>query len=359
MALDQYFTLGRSGLRVSRLALGTMTFGQDGWGCDREVAGEIFDRYVGAGGNFVDTADIYAGGVSEEVTGSIIAERTARDRTVLATKFTLGAQPGDPNSGGNNRKSMLRALEGSLRRLGTDYIDLYILHAWDRLTPVDEVMRGLDDLVTAGKVRYVAFSDVPAWYAARAQTLAEWRGFQPLSALQMEYSLVERGVELEFPRMCEELGMGLMVWGSLANGLLSGKYTQGADLDEKRDGRLNVVASHVTPQQTKVNDRNWKIVGELESVANELGVSMAEVAVNWVANRPAVGSVVLGASKVAQIERTVLALDLKLPEMLRARLDEASEPVPVNPYAFIRGVDPRVNAGVSDKPSRYFAGDDA
>jgi aryl-alcohol dehydrogenase-like predicted oxidoreductase len=353
MPLDQYFTLGRSGLRVSRLALGTMTFGQEGWGCDRDESAAIFDRYVEAGGNFVDTADIYAGGTAEEFTGSIINERKTRDRIVLATKFTLGVLPGDPNSGGNNRKSMLRALEGSLRRLDTDYIDLYILHAWDRYTPVDEVMRGLDDLVTAGKVRYVAFSDVPAWYASRAQTLAEWRGFQPLSALQMEYSLVERGIELEFPRLCEELGMGLMVWGPLANGLLSGKYTAGADLDEGKDGRLNVVASHVTPQQTKMNERSWKIVGELESVATELGVSMPEVAVNWVANRPAVGSVILGASKVAQIEKTVTALDLAIPDALRTRLDDAGAPERVNPYGFLDGMHTRINAGVAEKPQGY------
>jgi aryl-alcohol dehydrogenase-like predicted oxidoreductase len=360
MPLDQYFTLGRSGLRVSRLALGTMTFGQPGWGCDRDVAAAIFDRYVGAGGNFVDTADGYADGASEEITGAIIAERKARDRIVLTTKFTIGgARDGDPNASGNNRKSMLQALEGSLRRLGTDYIDVYILHAWDSLTPVDEVMRGLDDLVTAGKVRYVAFSDVPAWYASRAQTLAEWRGFAPLCALQMEYSLIERGIELEFPAMCEELGMSLMVWGALANGLLSGKYTRDAALDETKQGRLNVVGAHIPPHELKINERSWKIIDELQSIAEELGTSMPAVGINWAANRRAVGSVILGASKLEQIEATVSALDLEIPDPLRARLDDVSAPAPVNPYAFINRMTPRINAGVADKPRGYFARDRA
>ena len=225
MTLDSYHTLGRSGLRVSRLALGTMTFAQEGWGCDRDTAGKLLDVYLDAGGNFIDTADMYADGASEAVTGALIAERGIRDYVVLSTKFTMAMRPGDPNSAGNGRKSMLRALEASLRRLGTDHVDLYILHAWDALTPVEEVMRSLDDLVSAGKVRYIAFSDVPAWYAARAQTLAEWRGYEPLCALQLEYSLAERGLELEFPSLCQELGMGLMTWGPLGNGLLSGKYS--------------------------------------------------------------------------------------------------------------------------------------
>jgi aryl-alcohol dehydrogenase-like predicted oxidoreductase len=213
VTLDTYYTLGRSGLRVSRLALGTMTFGTPAWGADPATSARIFDAYLEAGGNFVDTADVYASGVSEEIVGKLIAERGIRDRTVLSTKFTLAGRPGDPNAGGNGRKAMLRSLEGSLRRLGTDHVDLYIVHAWDTLTPVEEVMRGLDDLVSSGKVRYVGFSDLPAWYAARAQTLAEWRGYEPLIALQLEYSLAERGLEYEFPALARELGMGLMTWG--------------------------------------------------------------------------------------------------------------------------------------------------
>ncbi|MEL7045358.1 MAG: aldo/keto reductase, partial [Pseudomonadota bacterium] len=177
-----YYTLGNSGLRVSRLALGTMTFGDDwGWGADESASRELFDSYVEAGGNFFDTADLYTNGNSERMLGKFIAERGLRDRAVIATKFSYNAEPGNPNAGGNGRKNILRAVEGSLERLGTDYIDLYILHIWDRLTPAEEVMRTMDDLVRSGKVRHVGLSDVPAWYAARAQTIAEWRGYEPLA----------------------------------------------------------------------------------------------------------------------------------------------------------------------------------
>src|SRR3954452_23356309 len=185
MSLDRYYTLGRSGLRVSRFALGTMTFGTAwGWGADEKNSRAIFDRYLEAGGNFLDTADVYTGGNSERMLGKFIAEAGVRDRVVLTTKYTFsdsfnGGHP-DANTGGNQRKNLLRAVDASLKRLGTDYIDLYLMHTWDRLTPIEEVMRTYDDLVRAGKVRYVGFSDVPAWYAARAQTLAQLRGWEPL-----------------------------------------------------------------------------------------------------------------------------------------------------------------------------------
>ncbi|TIW63589.1 MAG: aldo/keto reductase, partial [Mesorhizobium sp.] len=194
-----YYTLGNSGLRVSRIALGTMTFGTEwGWGADRETARSMFDAYVEAGGNFFDTADLYTNGTSETWLGEFVAERGLRDKAVIATKFTMNTEPGNPNSGGNGRKNIMRAVEASLRRLGTDYIDLYLLHVWDRLTPAEEVMRTLDDLVRAGKVRHIGLSDVPAWYAGRAQAIAELRGYEPVSALQLEYSLAERSIEHEF-----------------------------------------------------------------------------------------------------------------------------------------------------------------
>lgn len=355
MSLDTYYTLGRSGLRVSRLALGTMTFAQPGWGCDDEAAGQILDTYLEAGGNFVDTADAYAGGASEELLGKLIAERGIRDRTVLSTKFTFNAKPGDPNSAGNGRKAMLRSLEGSLRRLGTDHVDLYFMHFWDDRTPVEEVMRGLDDLVSSGKVRYVAFSDVPAWYAARAQTLAEWRAYEPLVALQMEYSLVERGLEYEFPALAQELGMGLMTWGPLGNGLLSGKYTGASSIEDLPDGRLKVTAAHTPPALDKKTERNWAIVTELAKVAEEIGQSPAQVAINWVANRPAVGSVLLGATKPHQIQSTVASLDFTLPDELRQRLDDVSTPPPAVPYSFLPWVHGVINAEVQDKPAAYNA----
>lgn len=355
MALDRYYTLGRSGLRVARLALGTMTFGQPDWGCDRETAGKILDTYLDAGGNFIDTADIYAGGAGEELTGALIAERGIRDRIVLSTKFTLGVQPGDPNSAGNGRKSMLRALEGSLRRLGTDYVDLYLLHAWDTLTPAEEVMRGLDDLVSAGKVRYIAFSDVPAWYAARAQTLAEWRGYEPLCALQLEYSLAERGLEYEFPALCQELGMGLMTWGPLGNGLLSGKYSAAAGPEDLPPGRITATAGHTPPDLDKRTERNWRIVAELDDVAKQIDRTPAQVAVNWVANRPAVSTVILGATNPSQLADNVAALDFTLPDELAARLDKVSAMPRTVPYDFLPWLQGRINAGLADKRLGYFA----
>jgi aryl-alcohol dehydrogenase-like predicted oxidoreductase len=224
MNRTQYFTLGNSGLRVSRLALGTMTFGTDwGWGADKNTARELFNAYMDRGGNLIDTADLYTNGVSEQWVGEFVRERQARDKVVIATKFSFNADPTNPNSGGNGRKNILRAVEGSLQRLNTDYIDLYILHAWDMLTPVEEVMRTLDDLVRAGKIRHAGLSNTPAWYASRAQAIAQWRGWEPVSALQLEYSLVERTLENEHVALGQSQGMGIMVWSPLGSGLLSGK----------------------------------------------------------------------------------------------------------------------------------------
>ena len=208
--LNDYITLGRSGLRVSPLCLGTMTFGTEwGWGAEEKTSREVFDRYVDAGGNFIDTADFYTGGHSEELLGKFISERGVRDRVVLATKFTFNGDAGNPNAGGNGRKNIYRALDGSLRRLQADYIDLYWLHAWDTVTPVEEVISTLNDLVRAGKIRHYGFSDTPAWYVARAQTLAEKEGKERLVALQLEYSLVERNIEREHIPAAQELGLGI------------------------------------------------------------------------------------------------------------------------------------------------------
>jgi aryl-alcohol dehydrogenase-like predicted oxidoreductase len=357
MALGSYHTLGRSGLRVSPLTLGTMTFGETEWGADREASLAMFDRYLEMGGNFVDTADIYGGSRSEELVGEFLALRRARDQVVLSTKFSLGVRPGDPNSGGNGRKNMARALDGSLRRLGTDFIDLYIVHMWDRFTPVDEVMRSLDDAVTAGKVRYVALSDTPAWYAASAQTLARLRGWEPLAALQLEYSLLERGIEYEFPALCEQLGMSLMVWGPLANGLLSGKYRPTVQFDASKPGRLNLVGTHAPLETIKINDRTWAILSELETVAKELGRPMAQVALNWVANRPAVGTVILGATRLDQLEDNLQALDFTVPPELADRLEEVSKPPRAVPYAFIDRREAAMNAGVVDKRPGFYSRD--
>ncbi|MFB2892952.1 aldo/keto reductase [Aerosakkonemataceae cyanobacterium BLCC-F50] len=357
MSLAAYYTLGRSGLRVSRLSLGTMTFGtESGWGADEETARQLFNTYVDAGGNFVDTADLYTNGTSEIWTGKFIAERNLRDRIVLATKFTYNADPCNPNTGGNGRKNILRAVEGSLKRLGTDYIDLYFLHTWDRITPAEEVMRTLDDLVRSGKVRHIGLSDTPAWYAARAQTLAEWRGYEPISALQLEYSLVERNIEREFVPVGLELGMGIMVWSPLASGLLSGKYRPSEGV-LSAEGRLDVMKDTQNPAFQKFSDRNWKIVAELEAVAKELGHSMAQVAVNWIANQPGVGSVIVGATKLSQLEDNLKALDFELPKELSDRLDAIGRPESQFPYTFFTpGHQAMIhgNKPVGIKPAGYY-----
>ncbi len=352
----EYFTLGGSGLKVSRLALGTMTFGDDwGWGADDSTSKAIFDAYVEAGGNLFDTADLYTNGRSEEMLGRFIAERGLRDKAVIATKFSYNADPGNPNTGGNGRKHILSAVEGSLKRLGTDYIDLYILHTWDRLTPAEEVMRTMDDLVRAGKVRHVGLSDVPAWYASRAQAIAELRGYEPVSALQLEYSLAERTIENEFVDLGTRHGMGVMVWSPLASGLLSGKYRSGAQGAEG-EGRLKTVEGSGNPAFEKFTERNWAIVAELEAVSKDLGRSMAQVAVNWVANRPGIATVLIGATKLAQLQDNLGALDFEIPDALRARLDAVSAEPKRFPYTFfgpeLQGM-LTGGATVGDKPAHY------
>lgn len=355
-----YYTLGHTGLRVSRLALGTMTFGTDwGWGADQTTARALFDRYLAAGGNLFDTADLYTNGNSERWLGQFVREAGVREKVVIATKFSYNDTPGNPNAGGNGRKHILAAVEGSLKRLGTDYIDLYLLHTWDRLTPAEEVMRTFDDLVRSGKVRHIGVSDVPAWYASRAQTLAEWRGYEKLSALQLEYSLVERGIEDEFIPLGLNQGMGTMVWSPLASGLLSGKYkpSQGGT-DAKGGGRLDALAKSGNPGFAKFNERNFAIVAELEKVAQQLGRSMAQVAVNWVANRPGVATVILGATKLPQLDDNLGALDFEIPAELRARLDAVSATPARFPYTFFEpGMQSMLTGGavVGDKPASYHA----
>jgi aryl-alcohol dehydrogenase-like predicted oxidoreductase len=361
MSLDRYYTLGRSGLRISRLALGTMTFGtQWGWGADEKNSRAIFDRYLDAGGNFLDTADVYTGGNSERMLGKFIAEAGVRDRVVLTTKYTFsdsfnGGKP-DANTGGNQRKNLLRAVDASLKRLGTDYIDLYLMHTWDRLTPIEEVMRSYDDLVRAGKIRYVGFSDVPAWYAARAQTLAQLRGWEPLAALQLEYSLVERNIEREHTTLAQQLGMGIMVWSPLASGLLSGKYNPSQD-GGSGEGRLIAMKDSTNPAFQKFSERNWAIVSALQDVSRKLGRSMAQVALNWAANRPGIASLIVGATKLSQLEDNLQALEFELPTELREELDRISAPPRQFPYFFLEpAMQGMVHGGpaVGDKPSGYF-----
>jgi|HubBroStandDraft_6_1064221.scaffolds.fasta_scaffold00289_22 aryl-alcohol dehydrogenase-like predicted oxidoreductase len=332
MSLKQYVTLGRSGLRVSPLALGTMTFGTEwGWGSEPAVARQVFDRYVDQGGNFLDTADAYTNGRSEELVGQFIDERGLRERVVLATKFTFNADPSSPNAGGNGRKNIYRALEGSLRRLKTDYVDLYWMHVWDKITPVEEVIYTLNDLVRAGRIRHYGFSDVPAWYVARAQTLAEKEGKERLIALQLEYSLAERNIEREHIPVAQELGMGLCPWSPLAGGFLSGKYRQEGQTG-KGDGRLDE-GKHAQ-LFNRFTEHNWRVLDALVDVSKQLNKTPAQVALNWVATQPGVTATILGASNVSQLQDNLSAIEFTIPAELRTRLDEASAIEVFHPYTF-------------------------
>lgn len=345
-SLASYHPLGRSGLRVSPLCLGAMTFGTEwGWGAPRDTVFQLLDRYFEAGGNFVDTADLYTNGTSERLIGEWMRERQSRDRVVLATKFTFGGNlsaargadtaspgPGNPNRGGNGRKAILRSLEASLERLQTDYIDLYWLHAWDTITPIDEVIRTLDDLVSRGLVRHLGLSDTPAWYAARAVTLAEALGREKVIALQLEYSLVERNIEREHVPLALELGLGITPWSPLASGLLTGKI--GRDLKGEA-GRLTSFDITKSPLHAKyAAPRNFDILDELVAVARELGRSPAQVALNWVTRRPGVASTLIGASKPGQLEDNLRALEFVIPDELSSRLEAVSRIELGFPYAW-------------------------
>jgi aryl-alcohol dehydrogenase-like predicted oxidoreductase len=319
----RYRLFGGSGLRVSELFLGTMTFGEDwGWGAPREECRHIFEAYAEAGGNVIDTAVNYTDGASERIIGELLGSE--RDHFVVSTKFTLSTDPDDPNASGSHRKNLVRSLDLSLRRLGTDRIDLYWVHIWDPNTPVDETMRALDDAVRAGKVLYVGVSDTPAWVASRATTLAEWRGWSPLVGIQAPYSLVQRDVERELLPMAESAGMSLAGWSPLAGGILSGKFTRGEVPDTSR-----------VPAGT-VSERDLGIARTVQDVADELGVTPSQVAIAWtMARRPAVHPIV-GARRLDQLVDNLGAVDCHLgPEPLR-RLDDASAIILGFPHDFIR-----------------------
>lgn len=318
MTLTSYLTLGRSGLRISPLSLGTMTFGEDnGWGSTPEVAKRILAAYLDRGGNSVDTANIYTNGHSEVIIGEYLkANPGVRDRIVLGTKFFWNLHKGDPNGGGPGRKGVIDQLHHSLRRLQTDYVDIYWLHNFDPVIPMEETMRTLDDLVTAGEVRYVAFSDTPAWATARAQTLAEWRGLVPITALQIEYSLLERTSEGELFPMARAMGFGIMPWGPLSGGFLSGKYSSRAS------GPVATTRGFMgTPTAWQ-----FTVIDELNTIADELGASAASVALAWVQSRTAVTSTLVGARTMAQLETNLAALDFQLEPGQLARLDAVSRP---------------------------------
>ena len=317
MKLTDFRTLGRSGLVVSPLALGTMTFGTDRWGADESSSRAIFDAYRSAGGNFVDTADIYSGGMSEKMVGRFIFETGARDEVVLATKFGFNGTT-NPNAGGNGAKNIHRALDASLTRLGTDYVDLYWMHVWDGVTPVEEILGTLGDLVHAGKIRYFGLSDMPTWVALKARTIADVRAVPGPIAVQVEYSLVARSVERVLVAGCLDGGMAVQPWSPLAGGFLAGKYARG-ETDGK--GRL----SGDNPfGDTKFTDRNWAMLDTLREVAKGVGCTAAQAAIAWVLSKPGVTAPVLGASRPEQLDETIAALDIDLGSKARDRLDAAS-----------------------------------
>ncbi|MEU8610017.1 aldo/keto reductase [Actinoplanes sp. NPDC048791] len=319
--LDHYFLLGAGGLRISPLGLGTMTFGNGGWHAGEEASRAIFRRYLERGGNFIDTADVYGGGASEELLGKLIRETTDRDRLVVATKFGGPTHPDDPNARGNGRKHILTAVEASLRRLNTDYLDLYWLHMWDQLSDVDEVMATLDALVRCGKIRAVGLSNVPAWWATKAQTLAHHRGWEPVAALQLEYSLAERSIEWEHLPAALNLGMAVVPWSPLANGFLTGKYQRhGSPAAEA--GRLS--PDHQWPVAVTLTDRHWRILEALKEVAEEVGRTAAQVALNWVTGRPGVVGTLVGATTVDQLDANLDALDIDLSAEHLTTLDTES-----------------------------------
>jgi aryl-alcohol dehydrogenase-like predicted oxidoreductase len=320
MSLAHYVTMGHSGLRVSPFCLGAMTFGKEwGWGSEPEEAARILDAYIDRGGNFIDTANGYTKGHAEAIIGEHLAhDRKKRDRVVIATKFVTNMFLGDPNGGGSNRKAVIAQCEESLRRLRTDYIDLYWLHAWDKTTPIEETMRALDTLVEQGKTRYLGFSDTPAWKVAQAQTMAHFRGWSPLIALQIEYSLLQRTVEGELVPMAQELGLGITPWGPLRGGALSGKYKR-ADKGKHEAGRGARVTNYL-------DDRTFDLLDLMERMAIELCTTVPRIALSWVQNRPGVTSTIVGARTMAQLDDNIGALDVKLTPEHVAALDKASTP---------------------------------
>jgi aryl-alcohol dehydrogenase-like predicted oxidoreductase len=356
--LRTYTLSGRRGLRVSPLSLGAGTFG-DGWDTAWRSPPEEIDRiishYLDAGGNVIDTANAYQGGRSEEIVGDYLKRTGRRQQVILATKAGYGAE-GDLLKGGNARLSLQREVEGSLQRLGTDVIDLYYVHLWDTLTPVDEVMSTLDALVRAGKVRYLGLSNVPGWYLGRAQTLAEWRGWEPIAALQVNYSLLARTIEYEFTDAAQELGIGLMPWSPLANGLLGGKYRYNAE--GKLEGQGRVTDTWVTDSTVDIaSPATRRVIDTLHAVSQEVGRTPAQVALNWVTNRPGVVSTVIGARTEAQMRDMLTALDFALPAAAAARLDEASKPPAQYPYSFFadafQGARVRGGATIQSEPKGY------
>lgn len=350
MPLNHYITLGKSGLRVSPFCLGGMTFGEDnGWGSSVADSEAIMSKYLQDGGNFIDTANIYTSGHSEKIIGDFFQQgKGKRDRVVIATKFFCNLFAGDPNGGGASRKAIIAQCDESLRRLQTDYIDLYYLHNWDRFTPVEETMSALNDLVQSGKVRYIGFSDTPAWKVAQAQVISSFRGWAPLVALQTEFSLMQRTGEGELIPMAQELGLGVLPWSPLKMGALSGKYTR-ANQKKMEGGRSAFVGG--------LTEKDYDIIDALGKIANELETDVPTVALAWVVSQPGISSTIIGARTMEHLESNLKALELRLSTEQIAALNAVSKPILNFPAEFNANASPNfahagatVN-GVSSKAS--------
>lgn len=329
MKLTDYRTLGKSGLRISPLTLGTMTFGKDwDYGATPEDATKLIENYIEQGGNSIDTANVYTKGHSEKIIGDFLTKsEIRRDQLILGTKFFCNMYPNDPNAGGTSRKSIIQSLENSLRRLQTDYIDIYWMHAYDEHTPIEETMSALNDLVRVGKVRYIAISDTPAWKITQAQMIAQLRGWSSFIGLQSEYSLLERTIEGETIPMAQEFGLGLMPWSPLKQGLLSGKYT-------KENKGLKQSERSINPE---LSENEYLIIDRLSEIAKEKNTTIAAVALAWVINRSGVTSTIVGARTVEQLNQNLNALTIELTDEDIKSLDALSEPVLNFPISMLRG----------------------
>ena len=322
----RYRMLGRTGLRVSEICLGTMSFGDEwGFGADEATSHKVLDSYAEAGGNFLDTANKYHGGQTEEIVGRWLKGK--RDHQIVATKYTLAMDHSDPNTAGNHRKNMVRSLEASLQRLGTDYIDLYWVHAFDDYTPFEETMRGLDDLVRSGKVLYVGVSDAPAWVVSASNVLAELRGWTQFAGLQIEYSLLERTPERDLLPMAEHFGLSVVAWGPLGAGVLTGKYTRGGGDDSLR--------AKGNEQRGRTSEKSLEVARTVDAVADEIGCSAAQVALAWIRSRGYRFIPIVGARKVTQIQDSLGATEVRLNEEQRGRLDDVSRVSLGFPHEFL------------------------
>lgn len=346
----RYKLLGHSGLRVSELCLGTMTFGEDlGWGAPKDESRRMYDAFREAGGNFIDTANIYTNGTSETFLGDFIG--SDREQVVLATKYTFATNPPnahrpvDVNNAGNQRKNMLQSVEASLRRLKTDYLDLYWMHGWDALTPVEEVMRAFDDLVRQGKVLYIGISDTPAWIVSQANTLAERSGWTPFTALQIEYSLVERTPERDLLPMARAFDLGVTAWSPLGGGVLTGKYNQRGATSSRAERTRRDVTSLV-----RVDDRTLAIAAAVQQVADELRRTPAQVALNWIRQRGDNLIPILGARRLSQLQDNMACLEFRLSDAQLQRLNAVSKIDLGFPYEMLARDDTRKSlfAGIYD-----------